>query len=97
MLFIMTLKRRHVAALEARSLRYLQELEKKMLRAEKRKYADEERGIQHLKSALFPATGLQERKENFSSFYAKWGKTFIDQLYKHSLALEQEFMVLIES
>jgi bacillithiol synthase len=88
---------KHVAALEARSLRYLQELEKKMLRAEKRKYADEERGIQHLKSALFPANGLQERKENFSSFYAKWGKTFIDQLYKHSLALEQEFMVLIES
>jgi bacillithiol synthase len=88
---------KHVAALEARSLKYLQELEKKMLRAEKRKYADEERGIQNIKSALFPAHGLQERKENFSSFYAKWGKTFIDELYKHSLALEQEFMVLIES
>jgi bacillithiol biosynthesis cysteine-adding enzyme BshC len=86
----------HVAAIKTRSLKSLQELEKKMLRAEKRKYADEERGIQNMKAALFPANGLQERKENFSSFYAKWGGSFIDELYRHSLALEQEFMVLIE-
>jgi bacillithiol synthase len=88
---------KHVAAIKTRSLKYLQELEKKMLRAEKRKYADEERGIQNIKTALFPANGLQERKENFSGFYAKWGKAFIDELYRHSLALEQEFMVLTES
>ena len=86
----------HVAAIKTRSLKSLQELEKKMLRAEKRKYADEERGIQNIKAALFPANGLQERKENFSSFYAKWGVSFIDELYRHSLGLEQEFMVLLE-
>jgi bacillithiol biosynthesis cysteine-adding enzyme BshC len=36
----------HVAAIQARSLKTLQELEKKMLRAEKRKYTDQQRQIQ---------------------------------------------------
>ena len=87
---------RHVAAIEARSLKALQELEKKMLRAEKRKYADLQKQLEKLKAALFPNNGLQERVENFSLFYAKWGKGFIEDLYKHSLTLEQEFTVLIE-
>lgn len=87
---------KHVAAIEARSLKALQELEKKMLRAEKRKYADLQRQLEKLKAALFPNNGLQERVENFSLFYAKWGKGFIEDLYQHSLTLEQEFTVLIE-
>ena len=44
----------HVAAIKARSFKVLQELEKKMLRAEKRKFSDHERQIQVLKAALFP-------------------------------------------
>ncbi|MER3470005.1 MAG: bacillithiol biosynthesis cysteine-adding enzyme BshC [Chitinophagaceae bacterium] len=84
----------HVAAIKKRSLKTLQELEKKMLRAEKRKYADQQRQIQMVKTALFPNNGLQERVENFSSFYAKWGRGFIDALYQASLALEQEFCIL---
>jgi len=87
---------KHVAAIEARSLKALQELEKKMLRAEKRKYADLQRQLEKLKTVLFPNNGLQERVENFSLFYAKWGKGFIEDLYQHSLPLEQEFTVLIE-
>jgi len=39
---------------------------------------------------------LQERYENVSYYYALWGKDFIRELYKHSLALEQEFVVLSE-
>ena len=84
----------HVAAIKARSFKVLQELEKKMLRAEKRKFSDQERQIGAIKAALFPGNGLQERKENFSLFYAKWGRGFIEALYKNSLALEQEFMIL---
>jgi bacillithiol biosynthesis cysteine-adding enzyme BshC len=85
---------KHVAAIKARSLKNLQELEKKMLRAEKRKFFEEHRQVQKIKEALFPRNGLQERVENFSSFYAKWGKSFIDELYKNSLALEQQFTIL---
>jgi hypothetical protein len=29
-------------------------------------------------------------------YYAQWGKSFIQALYTHSLALEQEFTVLEE-
>ena len=86
---------RHVYAIQAKSLKALHGLEKKMLRAEKRKYGDQQRQIQVIKAALFPHNNLQERVENFSNFYAKWGKDFIDQLYKNSLALEQEFTVLV--
>jgi len=87
---------RHVEAIQTRSLNALQELEKKMLRAEKRKFSDVQRQVEKIKSALFPNNGLQERVENFSLFYAKWGRSFIEDLYSHSPALEQEFTVLIE-
>jgi bacillithiol synthase len=87
----------HVAAIKKRSLNELQELEKKMLRAEKRKFADQQRQLATLKKALFPNNGLQERVENFSGYYAKWGKDFIEELLKHSPALEQEFTILSES
>ncbi len=84
----------HVDSLKAKAIHRLQELEKKIIRAEKRKYADEQRQIQTIKAQLFPGNGLQERKESFLSFYAKNGKNMIDALYQHSLSLEQEFVVL---
>jgi bacillithiol biosynthesis cysteine-adding enzyme BshC len=88
---------KHVAAIKARSLKNLQELEKKMLRAEKRKFFDEQRQIQKVKEALFPRNGLQERVENFSNFYAKWGKSFIEELYNYSLSLDQQFTILCQT
>jgi uncharacterized protein YllA (UPF0747 family) len=74
----------------------LQELEKKMLRAEKRKFTDQQRQIHTIKEHLFPSDGLQERRENLSYYYAKWGREFILQLYAYSLCLEQEFVVISE-
>lgn len=86
----------HIEALRAKATRPLYELEKKMLRAEKRKYKDQLRQIHTIKSALFPMNGLQERVENFMPYYAKWGSKFIDMLYDNSLTLEQEFFMLDE-
>ena len=87
----------HVEALQARALRPLQELEKKLMRAEKRKFNDEHRQIRQIKEALFPMEGLQERIENFLPYYAKWGNHFMEMLYKNSLTFEQEFAVLVEN
>ena len=67
-----------------------------MLRAEKRKFADQQRQIHAIKSHLFPVGGLQERYENISFYYAKWGKEFISMLYENSLTFEQEFIILNE-
>ncbi len=87
---------KHVEALKSKTVFRLHELEKKMLRAEKRKYTDQQRQIESIKKVLFPGNGLQERKDNLSYYYAKWGKDFIQQLYNNSLNLEQEFVVLHE-
>jgi bacillithiol synthase len=88
---------KHVEALRVQSIYRLQELEKKMLRAEKRKFTDQQRQIQTIKEKLFPKKGLQERIDNFMYYYAKWGKEFIRQLHQHSLSLEQEFVILSEA
>lgn len=85
---------KHVEALKTKTVYRLQELEKKMLRAEKRKFADRERQIHAIKENLFPGNGLQERRENLAYYYAKWGKGFLDTLYEHSPGLEQEFVIL---
>ena len=87
---------KHVEALKLRTVQSLQELEKKMLRAEKRKFADQQRQINTIKEHLFPKNGLQERIDNISYYYAKWGRDFIGKLYEHSLNLEQEFVVMLE-
>jgi bacillithiol biosynthesis cysteine-adding enzyme BshC len=87
---------KHVEALRTQSIYRLQELEKKMLRAEKRKFTDQQRQIHTIKEDLFPKNGLQERIDNFMYYYAKWGKDLIRQLYQHSLSLEEEFVILSE-
>jgi bacillithiol biosynthesis cysteine-adding enzyme BshC len=87
---------RHVDALKTQSIYRLQELEKKMLRAEKRKFTDQQRQIHNIKENLFPNNGLQERVDNFMYYYSKWGRDFIRQVLHHSLNLEQEFVILSE-
>jgi len=84
----------HVAALKKKAVDNLQELEKKMLRAEKRKYTYEQQQLQKTKSALFPKNSLQERVENIAVFYAKYGKELINILLHESLTFQQEFAVL---
>jgi uncharacterized protein YllA (UPF0747 family) len=86
----------HVEALRTATLRRLHELEKKMLRAEKRKFAAELHQIQLIKHNLFPFKSLQERYDNILYYYSKWGDDFISKIYHHSLNLDQEFTVFHE-
>jgi bacillithiol biosynthesis cysteine-adding enzyme BshC len=88
---------KHVDALKAQSFHRLKELEKKMLRAEKRKFTDQQRQIHAIKEHLFPGGGLQERYDNVSYYYAKWGRDIINKIYEHSLALENEFVLFNEA
>lgn len=84
----------HTEALEKQALRKIEALEKKMLRAEKKKFEVQKRHIQQLKEQLFPHNNLQERIENFMPFYARWGNDFIKAVYQNSPALEQQFTIL---
>jgi uncharacterized protein YllA (UPF0747 family) len=83
-----------VDALKVKTVHRLQELEKKMYRAEKRKFTDQQRQIHRVKSGLFPKEGLQERVENISYYFALYGMDFLKLLYDHSPVMEQEFTII---
>ena len=86
--------KQHIEALKTRSIHQLKNLEKKMLRAERKRNDSLVQQVKKVKSQLFPGNGLQERVENISGYYSIWGKEFIDILYAKSPELQQEFTVL---
>jgi bacillithiol synthase len=85
---------KHTAALQTKALQKIEVLEKKMLKAEKKKFEALQRQLNKLKTALFPNNNLQERVENIMPLYAKHGEGVIKMLYENSLALQQQFVVL---
>lgn len=88
---------RHTEALQTKALKYIDGLEKKMLRAEKRKFEAQQRQLAKLRSALNPGGSLQERHDNILQYFAVYGKEFIDVLYKYSLGIEQKFTIIKET
>lgn len=84
----------HTEALHSKALNKLKDLEKKLLKAERRRFSDSQHKISVIKNQLFPGNGLQERIENFSSFYAQFGKEWIQMIYDASPTLEQKFIII---
>jgi len=82
----------HVSAIEAKAIKRLAELEKKLLRAEKRKFDIQQQQISAFKQSVFPANSLQERTDNLSAWYARYGKEFMQMIHKASLGLEPDFI-----
>lgn len=74
-----TLEPAAMAAL-TKMLYQLQVLQKKMLRAEKRKMQVQVDRINKLKAMSFPDGGLQERVENFMPYYLAEGPAFFDRV-----------------
>jgi bacillithiol synthase len=86
----------HVYALRTQALHKLDVLEKKMLKAEKKKFEAQQRQIQKIKTVLSPNGTLQERIDNILQYTCNYGNDFIDVLYQNSNALEQNFTILTE-
>jgi bacillithiol biosynthesis cysteine-adding enzyme BshC len=84
----------HVDALQAKLNKQLDNAEKKLVRAEKRKFTVEQEQLIKLRARMFPGGSLQERVDNFMPYYAVLGEEFISAIYRHSLALEQQFTVI---
>lgn len=84
----------HALALSALFEKKLIVLQKKIVREERRKYTTQQQQIETIKQQLFPNGSLQERVENISGWYARYGKQFIESIYKNSLTLEQEFAIV---
>ena len=86
----------HTANLLAKADKKLQQLERKMLVAEKKKFESHQRQVEKIKSGLFPSDSLQERVDNILPYYAKYGADFIQMLYENSSGLQQEFCIVTQ-
>lgn len=71
-------------------------LEKKLIKAEKRNYETRLNQIDQVKAELFPGGNLQERNENFGLFYVKIGSKLIDDLVESFKPLDFKFTILTE-
>ncbi|OIQ16251.1 MAG: bacillithiol biosynthesis cysteine-adding enzyme BshC [Flavobacterium sp. MedPE-SWcel] len=84
-----------IKAQEVKQLKGLDNLEKRLLKAEKRNHADELERIAILQNELFPSQSLQERKTNFSEFYLDHSNSLLKKLLNNLKPLEQEFAVIV--
>lgn len=72
----------------------LKVVERKMLRAEKKKAATAMQRIAQLREFVFPGGTLQERKENFLPYYLKYGPGFISLLHQNTQPFRSSFLIL---
>ena len=84
-----------VKAQEVKQIKGLENLEKRLLKAQKRKFSEELARITDLQNELFPHQALQERQLNFSEFYLEFGTPLIEKLSNELKPLEQEFRVMV--
>lgn len=83
-----------VKAQEMKQIKGLQHLEKRLLKAQKRKLADQIARATELQEQLFPGASLQERNTNFSELYLEFGDTLISELVKSLEPLRGEFTII---
>jgi len=80
-----------VKAQEVKQTKGLENLEKRLLVAQKRKFKDELQRVIDLQNELFPNQSLQERQTNFSEFYLEHGENLIPILMQQLHPLESYF------
>jgi len=83
-----------VKAQEVKQLKGLENLENRLLKAQKRKLKDEVSRIAALQNELFPNKGLQERQTNFSEMYLEFGSSLIPHLIENLDPLKLKFKIL---
>ncbi|EKF55327.1 hypothetical protein I215_07671 [Galbibacter marinus] len=83
-----------VKAQEIKQLRGLDRLEKRLLKAQKKKLSDQVLRLTALQNELFPNGSLQERTDNFSNLYVQYGPLFIKLLLEELDPLRAEFVLI---
>jgi bacillithiol biosynthesis cysteine-adding enzyme BshC len=84
-----------VKAQEIKQLKGLENLEKRLIKAEKRSHTEQLERITQLQNELFPNQSLQERKANFSEFYLEFDGKLLAELFDKLKPLEQKFNVIV--
>lgn len=85
-----------VLAEEAKALKVLEQLEGRLLRAEKQKHDTAIQQLRNLREKLFPGNGLQERYDNFMPIYLRLGQAWLDELVENMNPLEQGLLVFTD-
>lgn len=83
-----------VKAQEVKQKKGLDHLEKRLLKAQKRKLEDHVVRLTKLQNELFPNRSLQERQLNFSEMYLEMGDAFVPMLMDSLNPFCAEFIVL---
>lgn len=83
-----------VAAQEVKQIKGLENLEKRLLKAQKRKMEDVLERVRVLQDEMFPRQSLQERHLNISEFYLEYGEGIIQHLIQNLKPLNAEFLIL---
>ena len=83
-----------VKAQEKKQINGINKLEKRLIKAEKRKHKDFLNRIELLKNELFPNNSFQERQLNFSSFYNINNNNFLELINKNIDPFNKEFKVI---
>ncbi|MFZ9208767.1 MAG: bacillithiol biosynthesis cysteine-adding enzyme BshC, partial [Sediminibacterium sp.] len=84
----------HIEALSHKQAQKLLQVQKKMLRAEKRKYEVEQQQITRIMEQLFPGGSLQERTENIADWYKIYGTHFVRAIVENSDDFSKGFTLL---
>ncbi len=83
-----------VKAQESKQIKGLENLEKRLLKAEKQKHSEELVRITDLQNELFPNESLQERQANFSEFYLEFGCALIEKLVSNLNPFSKNFEII---
>jgi bacillithiol biosynthesis cysteine-adding enzyme BshC len=83
-----------VKAQEVKQTKGLENLEKRLLKAQKRNLSDQLQRVIDLQYELFPNQSLQERQANFSEFYLEKGEQLIPLLLQKLRPLENNFYII---
>lgn len=83
-----------VAAQERKQIKGLENLEKRLLKAQKRKLKHHIERVTQIQDTLFPGQSLQERNMNFSEFYLEYGNDIIPKLIQKLNPLKGEFSII---
>jgi len=84
----------HALNLSVQAQKKLALLEKKMIRAEKRKQHTSLARIHSIKSELFPDNNLQERVENFSNWVGDFGWSWVEAILNNSNSVDASFTII---
>ena len=84
-----------VKAQQVKQFKGIDNLEQRLLKAQKRKLADQVKRLTLLHDALFPNESLQERTVNFSEFYLAYGSEILSLLSKQLDPLSQKFYWIV--